>query len=61
MELEMEREKKKQELEFRPVPLEWQVERFEKNVQMQQEVFMDQLEQFCAGEKKKRQDRFVLV
>ena len=61
MELEMEREKKKQESEFRPVPLEWQVERFEKNVQRQQEEFIDQLEQYRAEEKKKRQSRFDLA
>jgi hypothetical protein len=36
MELEMEREKKKLEHENRPVPLEWQVERFEKSYNRQQ-------------------------
>jgi len=59
VEMEMEREKKKQENEFRPVPLEWQVERYEKSVNRKQEEYIDQLEQYCADEKKKRQDRSV--
>ena len=56
-EMEMEREKKKAELEHRPVPLEWQVERYEKSVNQKQEQYIEQLEQYCAGEKKRRQDR----
>lgn len=58
MELEMEREKKNKERQYMPVPMEWQVERFEKTLCRQQEEYLDQLEKVCAGErKKKRQDR----
>jgi hypothetical protein len=56
-EMEMEREKKKVEMEHRPVPLEWQVERYEKSVNQKQEQYIEQLEHYCAGEKKRRQDR----
>lgn len=55
-EIELEKEKKKQEFEQRPVPIEWQVERYEKTVNKQQEEYLEQLEQYCADQKKKKQD-----
>ncbi len=58
IELELEREKKKQEMEHRPVPMEWQVERYEKTISKKQEEYIDQLEQYCTDQKKKRQDRY---
>jgi hypothetical protein len=57
IEMELEREKKKQEMEHRPVPMEWQVERYEKTISKKQEEYIDQLEQYCTDQKKKRQDR----
>jgi len=60
IELELEREKKKQEFEHRHVPMEWQVERYEKTMNKRQEEYIDQLEQYCTNQKKKRQDRYDL-
>lgn len=56
-EVEREKEKKKLEFQNRPVPLEWQVERFEKSVNRQQEQYMQQLEQYRAQEKSKLQEQ----
>merc|ERR1712203_513622 len=43
-ELEIEKEKKKKELENQPVPLEWQVEKYEKEYNKKQEQYLEHLE-----------------
>ena len=43
-ELEIEKEKKRKELENQPVPLEWQVQRYENEYNKQQEKYMEHLE-----------------
>ena len=43
-ELDYEREKKKQENAFRPVPTEWRVEQLEKNLNAESENYMKNLE-----------------
>lgn len=53
-EIEMEKEKKKKEFENRPVPLEWQVERYEKEYNKQQEKLLEHLEKTVQQEKKNR-------
>jgi len=50
-EIELEKEKKKKEHENQPVPLEWQVQRFEKEYNKQQEQYMEQLEKTVQQEK----------
>merc|ERR1719412_372698 len=50
-ELEMEKEKKKKELENLPVPLEWQVERYEKEYNKHQEKYLEHLERTVQQQK----------
>ena len=54
-ELEIEREKKKKELENQPVPLEWQVERYEKEYNKQHDRYLDHLEKTVQLEKLNKQ------
>ena len=51
-EIEMEKEKKKREFANRPVPIEWQVERYEKQRNKQQEEYFKSLEKSVADAKK---------
>ena len=50
-ELEMEKEKKKKELENQPVPLDWQVERYEKEYNKLQGKYMEHLEKTVQQER----------
>ena len=50
-ELEMEKEKKRKELENQPVPLEWKVEKFEKEFNKQQDKYMEHLERTVQRER----------
>ena len=59
-EIEMEKEKKKQEYENRPVPLEWQVEKYERTINKQQEEYVKRLEAYCEGQKAQAQTRLPL-
>lgn len=52
VEIEIENEKRKQEYDQRPVPVEWQVERFEKSVNKSMENYYEQLERQRSLEKK---------
>ncbi len=53
-ELEMEREKKRLEWENRPVPVEWQVERYESGVNRRQEEYIKELEAQAAEAKRRK-------
>jgi hypothetical protein len=53
-EIEHEKEKKKQEFDNRPVPIEWQVEKYEKKVNKEYEAYMEQLEQKVKLEKERK-------
>ena len=50
-ELEIEKEKKKKELENQPIPLEWQVEKYEKEYNKQHDRYMEHLEKTVKQEK----------
>ena len=50
-ELEIEKEKKKKERENQPVPLEWQVEKYEKEYNKQHDRYMEHLEKTVRQEK----------
>lgn len=50
-ELEMEKEKKRKERENQPVPLEWQVEKYEKEFNKQQDKYMEHLERTVQQER----------
>ncbi len=56
VEIELENEKKKQEFDQRPVPVEWQVERFEKSLNKSMESYYDQLQRQRILEKKAKQE-----
>jgi len=57
VEIELEKEKRRQEYDQRPVPVEWQVERFEKSMSKTMESYFDQLEKQRISEKKSKQNR----
>ena len=51
-EIEMEKEKKRKEFENRPVPVEWQVERYEREYNKQAEKYMEHLEKTVEQQKR---------
>lgn len=51
-ELEMEKQKKKEEYENRPIPIEWQVERFESQYNKRYDDYLKQLEEYCSATKR---------
>jgi len=53
--MEMEKKKKVEEFNNRPVPLEWQVQRYEQTLGKRQEAYMEQLE--LQAEEARRQKR----
>ena len=57
-EIEREKEKKKEEFNCRPVPLEWQVERYEKSVSKQHEEYFKQLEKAQLEQKRQKEQSF---
>ena len=50
-EIEIEKEKRKKELENQPVPLEWQVQKYEKEYNKKQEQYLEHLERTVKQEK----------
>lgn len=50
-EIEMDKERKKKELENQPVPLEWRIQRYEKEYEKQQESYLDRLKNTVQQEK----------
>ena len=60
-ELEMEKKKKKEEYDNRPVPLEWQVERFENQLNKQQDSYLKALEKQAEDERKRKETQQKLL
>ena len=56
-ELEMEQEKKKEELNNRPVPLEWQVQRFENQFNKKHDEYLAGLQRAADAERQRQQQQ----
>lgn len=59
--LEVEREKKRQEFENRPVPIEWKVEQMEKSMHSNQDQYLKRLEDVRKRELEAKYELFLNV